>query len=399
MRKWAEIPSELRSITTSSHISQNAFGNVLKQSRFASLPRPIRSEGQNMGKTRPGQPSTSRKSVMKQQKNLHPTHQVITTTPASNFRHDWGLKRPLPTTRSSRFITLDSIDTETGLTDFNSGARYAMILNRIKELQQPVQPILSKHTLDKNTKNMGGSFFQSLQIEKSARSDQTSPSEIHTKSFRAFLKNQGYTPELINNLVQDKPRLEADVKKILSSQVRTSQNSLSTTPVRPNNESSKQTDSLRQPLATAGLLYALPGTLNNRPTSIKTPSTPLFKHSVGLSVPRQDGVIVPGRLVNSNGTLANVGGITGSANLVNVDLVEVQNRQLVYDKVQPFTVQSLGITRQGSVDLVVRAISERQTVHGARNGKVERQKKGALLSSRKKKNSEDELFGLIDQSI
>lgn len=392
MRKLAEIPTGFRSITSSSHITQDAFGIILNKSRLSSLPTPV-SCNVSTGKALQGQP-LNRRNKSKQPKTSHPTHQVITTTPASNYRHDWGLKRPLPTSRNSRFITLNKLDSETGLTDFDSGARYAMTSKRIQEMQQPVQPILPNSALDNSRPMQNHPFFTPLRLPSGSSipsNSKTSKSIGSSKveSFKSYLKYNGYSSAVIEALLLDGSKLEAAFQRNFPGNTER-------TPVKQRDSgvsSDKPTDSLRLPLATAGLCYTLPGTLNNRPKVIKTPSAKLFKDTTGISSTRQDGTAVPGRLVNSNGTLANVGGITGSANLVNVDLIEIQNRQLVYDTVQPFTIQSIGITRQGSIDLVVRALSPHTSVHRTRR---EGQRKGTLLSKKKK---DDDLLGLVNQSI
>lgn len=395
MRKWTGIPREVRSISASAPISQDAFGSILKKSRLSSLPSPIRSNVEK-SKALPGQGFNNRKASAKQSKSIHPTHQVITTTPASNYRNDWGLKRPLPTKRSSRFITLNKLDSETGLTDYNSGARYAMVLNRIKEFGQPVQPILPSRSLDNYRTSHNDPFFTPLpaSIIKPTESHQTSPTSIKegdsSRSFINYLQNNNYSPDYVGGLLQDRPKLKAAIRR----HVRTQRSRPPSEEEKADFTSDISHEIFCQPMATAGLLYSLPGTLHNRPTAVKVPSTPLFQNTTSITVPRQDGLVVPGRLVNGHGSLANVGGITGSANLVNVDLVEVQNRPLIYDPVQPFTIQSLSVTRQASVDLVVRAISTQSKAHRSRNDK---QKKGLLLS--KKKKDDNEFLGLVGQSF
>lgn len=270
-----------------------------------------------------------------------------------------------------------------------------MVLNRIKEFGQPVQPILPTRSLDSSRTSHNDPFFKPLpaSLIKPTESHQPSPISINeddsSRSFVNFLQNN-YPPDYVGGLLQDRPKLKEAIRRHVKSQG----SKPSSGEEKADSTSDNPYEILSQPIATAGLLYSLPGTLHNRPTSIKVPSKPLFQNSTSIPVSRQDGLVVPGRLVNGHGSLANVGGITGSANLVNVDLVEIQNRPLIYDPVQPFTIQSLGVTRQASVDLVVRAISTHSKTHRSRHDK---QKKGLLLS--KKKKDDNEFLGLVGQSF
>lgn len=380
----------------------DAFGAAFKGSRLVSLARPIKS---NTSASVTGSTPSAKmtRKQQHQQSQRHPTHQVLTTTPASHFRRDWGLKRPMPANNRARFITLEQMDTESGITAFESGAKYALIKKRIEELRQPVKPILSRAGRDDSgggRTTRGDQLFMPLAQGSEERSNQlqnqrkikVAEENPTVDQFRKYLDSTGLPTKTIESLLQNKSDLHAALQKYVIHSSWGSTNHPPPPPPPQHDHRRRPPQPPASPIATAGLLYTLPGSLSTRPPRASTtrppPSSPLFAKTAGLTTQLHEGSAVPGRLVHASGTAANVAGITSTCNLANVDLVELQNRPLVYDVVQGFTVQSLSVTRQGSVDLVVRAV-------GAGGGQ---RRKGALLSSRAKQGA-GEFMGLVAESI
>lgn len=75
------------------------FSKLLKNSRFASLARPL---ARKRGKS-------------------YPTHQIVETRDAARSRQEWGLKYALPKIKS-RYITFNDVDSLERLVDFEGGA-------------------------------------------------------------------------------------------------------------------------------------------------------------------------------------------------------------------------------------------------------------------------------------
>ena len=161
MRKWAAFPREIRQ--PSSRVSDTAFDNAFRKSRLNSLPKRER--------------DVPHRQLSRKQKRQAPIDQVYTTTSASFYRQDWGLKRPIPW-RNTKFVTLEENDTSTGMTDFNPGDKYTMIQNRIRELQRPVSSILAKNKSQPKQLKRDG-LFQPLYIRTFRNSISTTISILY----------------------------------------------------------------------------------------------------------------------------------------------------------------------------------------------------------------------------
>ncbi|BFZ62900.1 hypothetical protein YB2330_004010 [Saitoella coloradoensis] len=82
--------------------STREFRTLMRQSRFAAIPRPL-----------------AREAHAKMTKSPYPTHQVLATPAASQYRGDWGLKRTLPGIRT-KYLTVSQNDTWTHQTPWES---------------------------------------------------------------------------------------------------------------------------------------------------------------------------------------------------------------------------------------------------------------------------------------
>lgn len=399
------------------------FGAALKGSRLVSLARPIRPHEPltthlgTSSSTTTTSGSSLRQARQTQVKQRHPTHQVIHTTPASGSRSEWGLKRNMPFStsgpgKSFQYVTLDNMDVEGGMTGFSPGAKYALIKKRVQELGHAVRPAMNAQ---------GDLFARGTAASSDANHHQldttTTPA---TDGFRTFLEQEGIKADVVKTLFEN----EAEVHTLLDKHLRGPNRSTSAPPQAfsssslaslPNNSKQHHTDDKNtknktniaspRPVGTAGLLYTLPGTLGTRPpvsSPSSSSSTPSWRQSAA-ALPLQEGPVIPGRLAHSSGTVAALAGITATCSLSNISLVQVQSRPVVYDTVQGFTVQSLGVTRHGSVDMVVKAVADPRDQASqhivARYGR-----KGSLLSkSRRRKQAEadttGEFLGLVEESL
>lgn len=74
------------------------FGRLLKNSKFASLSKPLKKTGNP----------------------LYPTHQIVETRQAALDRQEWGLKYALPSKVKSRYITFNNVDSLERVVDFET---------------------------------------------------------------------------------------------------------------------------------------------------------------------------------------------------------------------------------------------------------------------------------------
>ncbi len=86
----------------------------------------------------------------------YPTHQAITTTPASLARGDWGLKRPLPNKSyllkvSDPVLRISQVDTIEQVTDYDSAADHVRTREKWEEMGLPMMRGLSVLTSDSPT--------------------------------------------------------------------------------------------------------------------------------------------------------------------------------------------------------------------------------------------------------
>ncbi|PRT56131.1 Uncharacterized protein in HIS3 3'region [Wickerhamiella sorbophila] len=77
------------------------------------------------------------KGVKVRSKNV-PRRQAIETTSAAKFRHNWGLKSPIPDKAQAKLMTVNRLDTPMGIPDVNYNAAFARRLQKFNELGFPV---------------------------------------------------------------------------------------------------------------------------------------------------------------------------------------------------------------------------------------------------------------------
>lgn len=341
MSLWAQKPSAI----SSQHLKR--LETVLQQSRLASIAKPTSRGG--------SQKSASNRS---KQHRLHPTQQVITTTPASNFRNNWGLKNDLPKKKRSPYITLNSIDVN-GLVDYDPGAGYTMTSRRIQELKTSIQPLIPIPS-----KNYLSDFFYSPKpaaqhsLDNSPEQSQDRETEKKRASFLHYLENTGYPRAKINQITKDGPLLERTLSKY-----RTKGNSLThqANLFADPQTSSNPPPSLMRPIGTAGLLYSLKGSLHNRPlrsSSAKAIGSTQDQISIlnsQLSPGSLESEIFPGRFVDSSGSRALVAGIVGTTNAVDLKMNIGSSNSNMQAQCQPLSIRTLQMKGNGSVEMVLNA--------------------------------------------
>lgn len=234
------------------------FEQALRRSRLSSLPK-------NKNKCSSG-----------------PQSQVIYTTPAANYRRNFGLKRDMPTPLKSRYITTSKLDTEHGFTDYNQTGK-SLILKRLQSLNTPMQPIPRK---SRERAELSPLFYGSTATKSSTL---IKPS---AKDYQEWLKQHNYP--------NDKQHCEEFV----------------------NSRSNKINNS---PMATAGSLYTLPGVLRNIPQG--TTNQTEFK----------------GRPLDKSGRMIAAAGVIGVNESPPPDFGNNSSNTLARTKIQPYVIERLRI--------------------------------------------------------
>lgn len=383
------VQTRVRHLSSSSSAVSTPFAASLKQSRLIALPQSVKPVGRSTESM-----AESNRKYAKKQISTVPSDQIITTTPASYYKQDWGLKRPLPK-RAPKNIVLKDIDFNAGLTNYDFGDKFALILNRIKESGTTVSPVIGQ--LRAGNRSTGGNgLFHTIQNHKSPQpiksfesvnhESRDSPTDRNLQAFISFLESKGYQKPRIDTILESNPQIIESMDKEIKTSSRTSHIKLA-----PSQHSgSNQIDDLvRAPIATAGLLYLLPGSIDNRPPTTKSIKNITSAHYF-KSTHINGGAIVPGRLVGQ-GDLATVGGVTGTVSLGNADRTIISNQSIMHEKVHPFTVRHISLTKNASLDMVVEYVSDIQELHGSQRRKT------ALLSTRRisqMKKAEEDLLSL-----
>ena len=265
------------------------------------------------------------------------SRQVIFSTPASNHRKDFGLKRTMPRPLKSKYITLDNWDTKYGFTDYSPGSSKALVLKRINSLQAPVVPIYPRRNEyetgnDQNKKIAYTSplFAGSTSISLNSTamiSNCLNKGSVNRKDFLTWLKtnyNQTYNELIVENGHKSKrrsPRLMArelmiTIEPYILHYLRQKHSAMCDSFSVPE----------QSPINTAGLSYKLRGTL--------------FNSRDGLS----NAITAPGRILARNDMkLVAIAGIVSSCDLSGYNHNARGNRKLLHEKPQEFVIRQIRI--------------------------------------------------------
>lgn len=250
------------------------FGRLLRNSRLATLGKPLQ------GMSRPLNP--------------HPSHQVVTTTPASFHRRDWGLKAPIPEKHRSLYVNVQAMDSPEGLAQYESGSGFYRKLQRFRELGVPLKQ-----------GNMHLDYF-------SARSDKS----------KTLL---GLPQYKLNRLIKRAPSKRQEFKEFIEdkrkdSKSRNTKADMTRFAVEFWNFNPIHAHSVGKSRSSIGLNYSLKGALHNTPEGLRT------------------GKIVPGRVVN--GYTRNTVGLGGFVAESSHRRLGVQDSPLAVRNLQQFFVRS-----------------------------------------------------------
>ncbi|KAK9471684.1 mitochondrial 37S ribosomal protein bS1m [Dipodascopsis tothii] len=94
------------------------FSQLFRSSRLAAVPKPLQ------------YPQATN--------YVHPTHQVIHSTPASRHRQDWGLKSSIPRKVATSHIVVQALDTPLHMPIFSGGGKFLRVRERFRETRAPI---------------------------------------------------------------------------------------------------------------------------------------------------------------------------------------------------------------------------------------------------------------------
>jgi hypothetical protein len=247
-----------------------------------------------------------------------PSRQVLSSTPASLNRSDFGLKQSMPSKYKGRYITIDSLNSETGILDYSSGSM-AYKLKKMRQLPGAVTPIRNSMTPG----TAFSSFFTGSTVNGYPDLERKPKKLRDRQTFLNWLHSQNESIKTLHNSPEQQKRL---FEKYLSSSRKEDYNT----------EASLTSHKTQKPslcLATAGLRYNLPGTLMNTPQGVTK------------------SITVPGRVLERNGVTAAVSGVIGRSDLA--FFVSEPSPQTL-TKTYPLHIQRMSVTERGGVNISVR---------------------------------------------
>ncbi|KAA8915092.1 hypothetical protein TRICI_002751 [Trichomonascus ciferrii] len=289
-----------------------------------------------------------------------PVRQVIYSTPASNHRRDYGLKRAMPKPLDSRYITVDNLDTPYGFTEYNPGSSKSLVRKRLQSLAQSSIPIprKSKDRPELSPLLYGSSNTQEQKFDpkflQSLRSE-----------FIQWLQSQSKTLQAL----YDNPReLE-----------RLAQQFLDGTRI-----GSGSNEPEHAPLGTAGLNYSLPGVVYNQPE--------------GITATR----FVPGRRLERNGHVVATAGVVAMSDVggsVNVNN-NWDDKNRIRQNLENFTVKRLKIApNSGQALLTVQPHSRTNNRPGQLTPRTPTNYVSSSNDSIRTHNESNALYKLINNSL
>lgn len=114
--------------------TSKGFGSVLRSSRLASVSKPSRP---------------------KYGDGFAPKYQVIQSTPSSLYRKDFGLKRVMPASSTTPYITVQALDSPYGMTSYEFGSSFHFKSRRFQEIGAPL-----------SSQSIGSSLFEKSSTTK-----------------------------------------------------------------------------------------------------------------------------------------------------------------------------------------------------------------------------------------
>lgn len=326
------------------------FSNLYRQSRLVQI-------------AQPGSTNADKKS--------RPVRQVIHSTPASNHRREYGLKRAMPKALNSRYITVDKLDTPYGFTEYNPGSSKALIHNRLQSLAVSSIPIPRKSRENPDLSPLLFGDTNATNMNHPQRKLRGLRSE-----FIEWLRTRRREKRIHRTLpaLYDHPyELEQLARQFLSTR-----------------GSSHKPE--REPIATAGMNYTLPGSVFNKPTGLTST------------------VRTPGRFIERNGSIVATSGVVamsdmgGSHSLNNNMFGTISDRARIRQKVADFDVRRLKVSpKSAQALLTVQPVSSRNTRNSLTSPIVNRPKHSTATSSSTDEpiqhNESNALYRLINDTL
>lgn len=322
-----------------------SFNNLYRGSRLVQVVQPEYKD-QELGSRRKDESS-------------RPVRQVIYSTPASNHRRDYGLKRAMPKPLNSRYITVDNLDTPYGFTEYNPGSSKSLVRSRLQSLAQSSIPIPRK---SRDRPELSPLLYGS--------------SATHEHSFDPKLL-QSLRSEFIQWLQSRSKTLTAlyDNPRELE---RLAQQFLDETPA-----STSRNGPEYMPLGTAGLNYSLPGVVYNRPEGITATC-----HVPGRRLERNGHVVATAGVV----AMSDVGGSTNVNN-------NWEDKNRIRQNVENFAVKRLKIAPKSGQALLTVQPHSRTNIPGQLTPRTPANYVSPSNDSIRTNNESNALYKLINDSL
>ncbi|KAH3679652.1 hypothetical protein WICMUC_000792 [Wickerhamomyces mucosus] len=291
------------------------FSKLLKNSRFASLAKPL---GKRKG-------------------NSHPTHQVVETRASSLHRQEWGLKYALPKKIKSRYITFNNADTMERIVDFETNGSDHWKRLRFQETglvpkldNSKQNPLFGSTSEQNNIVGVNREIENILNLPENLNRKDIQALKLVFKNlrdeFREYVKSQDiillnkekFKVDKFEKLARDflkEYKLKSTVNKIESIETKRDEFKFN---------------------GFGGLSYNLKGRLSSTPNGIK------------------DKKIITGRYIGADqqNTLVGIGGFTGVANKVlsktQIQNIKSQGKEL-RESIVPFHLTEATIFKSGAV--------------------------------------------------
>lgn len=291
----------------------NSLATLYRQSRLASWTN-ISSNNNSL-------------DVQRARTSSYPRCQTLESTPASFYRRDFGLKQSMPPKYKGRYMTVNSLNNETGILDFSPDS-LAYTLKKIRQLPGYVTPL-------KNGTSTGSSFSAFFTGSSSSSraglvdKQQNISNKVikKRKKFLEWLKSQNESIKTLHSSPEKRQKL---LNMYMSLIVRgDDRNSQSFDPITYNGNVKNS----NMCMATAGIRYALPGCLFNTPKGA------------------MKNIAVPGRALERNGVKAAVAGVISRSDIA-FFIPETGPR--VIKGIHPLHIQRMSVLDDGRLHISVR---------------------------------------------
>lgn len=246
-----------------------------------------------------------------------PVLQVLKTTPASFHRKDWGVKANLPAKAKDVHISLEALDSAVGILPYEPASGFYRKLQRFREFGVHLQmPRYSEVDNLLKASPRSSTTWSTMSKEDKMRLYQRARSRRH--EFHEYMKTSLSSAK---ELYSTSANLTKHIEKFMGIQPVISHLSM---------DSSAEAN-----VSSAGLSYALKGSLYNTPRGI------------------QEYKRVPGRVLNGRGAkvAAGLGGFVSNVTISHAMNMAQSASSLRAEAVYEFIVQRAQATQMGHIEL------------------------------------------------